>query len=182
MERVLRDVVDDDIPIFFEQQNDPEAIEMAAFPPREWEPFRAHWGRIRAGRDSCVTKTIVADDLGRRQRRQLAARRQALRRLLARPRVLGQGARAPRALAELVDELDRPLYAEVSTDEHRFDPGRSRSAVSSVVGKTVEHARSARRGHRAPRHETRWLGWATVQTTPAAQGARGTARAVPRGC
>ena len=39
MERVLRDVRDDDIPIFFEQQNDPEAIEMAAFPPREWEPF-----------------------------------------------------------------------------------------------------------------------------------------------
>ena len=60
MERVLRDVQDEDIPIFFEHQNDPEAIEMAAFPAREWEPFREHWGRIRLD-ESCVTKAIVSD-------------------------------------------------------------------------------------------------------------------------
>ena len=58
MAGVLREVVENDIPIFFEQQNDPEAIEMAAFPPREWEAFAAHWARIRAD-DSCVLKTIV---------------------------------------------------------------------------------------------------------------------------
>jgi RimJ/RimL family protein N-acetyltransferase len=113
MERVLRDVVDDDIPIFFEQQNDPEAIEMAAFPPREWEPFRAHWGRIRQD-ETCVTKTIVADDLvagnvlswSRDDRRYVGY-------WLGRE-FWGRGL-ATRALGELVEELDRPLYAEVST-------------------------------------------------------------------
>jgi RimJ/RimL family protein N-acetyltransferase len=113
MERVLRDVVDDDIPIFFEQQNDPEAIEMAAFPPRDWEPFEAHWGRIRLD-ETCVTKTIVSDG-------------QVVGNMLSWPRdnrrfvgywlgreFWGRGL-ATRALAELVEELGRPLYAEVST-------------------------------------------------------------------
>src|SRR5690242_1651058 len=113
MERVLRDVEDDDIPIFFEQQNDPEAIEMAAFPPREWEPFVEHWGRIR--RDpTLVTRTIVADgqvagNIGSfpRDGRRLVGY------WLGRE-FWGRGL-ATRALAELVEELERPLYAEVST-------------------------------------------------------------------
>ncbi|HEY7148600.1 MAG TPA: GNAT family N-acetyltransferase [Gaiellaceae bacterium] len=113
MERVLRDVVDGDIPIFFEQQNDPEAIEMAAFPPREWEPFRAHWARIRQD-ETCITKTIVSEgrvagNIGsfpRDDRRYVGY-------WLGRE-FWGQGL-ATRALAELVEELERPLYAEVST-------------------------------------------------------------------
>jgi RimJ/RimL family protein N-acetyltransferase len=135
MERVLRDVVDDDIPIFFEQQNDPEAIEMAAFPPREWEPFRSHWGRIRDD-ETCVTKTIVADDL-------------VVGNVLSWPRddrryvgywlgreYWGKGL-ATRALAELVEELDRPLYAEVSTSN--IGSIRVLEKCGFVeVGKTVE--------------------------------------------
>jgi RimJ/RimL family protein N-acetyltransferase len=136
VERVLRDVVDDDIPIFFEQQNDPEAIEMAAFPPREWEPFRAHWGRIRQD-ESCVTKTIVADDV-------------VVGNVLSWPRDdrrfvgywlgrehWGRGL-ATRALGELVEELDRPLYAEVSTT----NIGSIRVLEKCgfvVIGQEVEH-------------------------------------------
>ena len=113
MERVLRDVVDDDIPVFFQQQNDPEAIEMAAFPPREWEPFAAHWAKIRVD-PTLVTKTIVSDgevagNIGSFPRDD----RRFVGYWLGRE-FWGQGL-ATRALAELVEELERPLYAEVST-------------------------------------------------------------------
>jgi RimJ/RimL family protein N-acetyltransferase len=59
---LLRDVVEDDLPIFFEQQLDPDANYMAAFTakdPTNREAFAAHWNRILA--DATVTiKTIVA--------------------------------------------------------------------------------------------------------------------------
>jgi RimJ/RimL family protein N-acetyltransferase len=138
MERVLREVVDDDIPIFFEQQNDPEAIEMAAFPPREWEPFHAHWSRIREDETgSLVAKTIVSDG-------------QVVGNVVSWPRddrryvgywlgreFWGQGL-GTKALAELVEELERPLYAEVTPT----NIGSIRVLEKCgfvVVGKTVEH-------------------------------------------
>ena len=138
MERVLREVVDDDIPIFFEQQNDPEAIEMAAFPPREWEPFHAHWSRIREdATGTLVAKTIVSDG-------------QVVGNVVSWPRddrryvgywlgreFWGQGL-ATKALAELVEELERPLYAEVTPT----NIGSIRVLEKCgfvVIGKTVEH-------------------------------------------
>jgi RimJ/RimL family protein N-acetyltransferase len=42
----LRDVKEDDLPIFFEHQMDPVATQMAAFPAREREPFIKHWAEI----------------------------------------------------------------------------------------------------------------------------------------
>ncbi len=57
----LRDVRDDDLEIFFEQQLDKSANHMVAFTRREptdREAFTAHWTKIRA--DATVTiKTIV---------------------------------------------------------------------------------------------------------------------------
>ncbi len=44
----LRDVLDSDLPVFYEQQRDPQAAHMAAFPAREWEAFQSHWTKIRA--------------------------------------------------------------------------------------------------------------------------------------
>ena len=41
--RVLRDLVEADIAVFFEHQRDPEANRMAAFPARDEETFVAHW-------------------------------------------------------------------------------------------------------------------------------------------
>ncbi len=60
-ELILRDVVSDDLPIFFEQQLDPTAIQMAAFTakdPADAAAFKAHWARI-LGDQSVITKTIV---------------------------------------------------------------------------------------------------------------------------
>ena len=41
----LRDVREADLPIFYEHQRDPDAVRMADFPSREWDPFLAHWLR-----------------------------------------------------------------------------------------------------------------------------------------
>jgi RimJ/RimL family protein N-acetyltransferase len=42
----LRDVTEDDLPIFFEHQADPEANQMAAFPARDENAFMVHWTKI----------------------------------------------------------------------------------------------------------------------------------------
>jgi RimJ/RimL family protein N-acetyltransferase len=60
---VLRDVTDDDLPIFFEQQLDPDAIYMAAFTskdPTDRDAFMAHWARIRAD-ETIINRTILCD-------------------------------------------------------------------------------------------------------------------------
>jgi RimJ/RimL family protein N-acetyltransferase len=59
----LRDVTDDDLDIFFANQMDPQANQMAAFTaqdPTDRDAFRAHWARLLA--DETVTvKTVVVD-------------------------------------------------------------------------------------------------------------------------
>ena len=60
-ELLLRDVVNDDLPIFFEQELDQEAYFMAAFTskePSDREAFEAHWQRILADL-TVIIQTIV---------------------------------------------------------------------------------------------------------------------------
>jgi RimJ/RimL family protein N-acetyltransferase len=57
---VLRDVAKTDLAVFFEQQLDPEAARMAAFPARDREAFDAHWEKILAD-ETVRAKTIVVD-------------------------------------------------------------------------------------------------------------------------
>jgi RimJ/RimL family protein N-acetyltransferase len=54
---VLRDVTEADLPIFFEQQLDREAVLMAAFPSRVQESFIAHRQRVLA--DTSVDKQKI---------------------------------------------------------------------------------------------------------------------------
>jgi RimJ/RimL family protein N-acetyltransferase len=56
----LRDVTDADLPIFFEQQRDSDANQMAAFPARTREAFMAHWTKI-LGDETGTIKTILLD-------------------------------------------------------------------------------------------------------------------------
>ena len=58
---VLREVVDSDLPIFFEHQRDPEAVQMAAFPSRDHDAFTAHWAKLRRN-PSNIARTVVCDD------------------------------------------------------------------------------------------------------------------------
>ncbi len=55
----LRAVQDGDLPIFFEQQLDPEATRMAAFPSRAHDAFMAHWAKIRANSNVTITRAII---------------------------------------------------------------------------------------------------------------------------
>jgi len=57
---VLREVIDADLPIFFEHQYDPIANRMAAFPSREREAFMAHWAKILVEPGTLI-RTIESD-------------------------------------------------------------------------------------------------------------------------
>ena len=61
IEIVLRDVSLNDLPIFFEQQLDPAATQMAAFPARDREAFMRHWAKIM-GDANVILKTILFDE------------------------------------------------------------------------------------------------------------------------
>jgi RimJ/RimL family protein N-acetyltransferase len=60
---LLRDVMESDLPIFFEHQLDPAANVMAAFTardPTDHDAFMAHWAKILAD-PSIVKQTILSD-------------------------------------------------------------------------------------------------------------------------
>ncbi|MFE5817518.1 GNAT family N-acetyltransferase [Streptomyces sp. NPDC056479] len=62
MDVELRAVHDSDLPVFYRQMNDPEALRMAAFTPKDpadRDAFDEHWKRIRSSPD--VLRTILAD-------------------------------------------------------------------------------------------------------------------------
>src|SRR2546426_4338540 len=60
----LREVIQEDLPIFFEHQLDAEATRMAAFPSRDRDAFMAHWARImsKETNETGILNTILADD------------------------------------------------------------------------------------------------------------------------
>ncbi|MDQ1044430.1 GNAT family N-acetyltransferase [Streptomyces sp. V4I2] len=63
MQVALRDVHDSDLPVFFRQLNDPEALRMAAFTPRDpadWDAFEARWKQQRLSA-VVVARTVLAD-------------------------------------------------------------------------------------------------------------------------
>ncbi|WP_405505165.1 GNAT family N-acetyltransferase; N-acetyltransferase [Streptomyces purpurascens] len=62
MNAELRAIHDSDLPVFFRQMNDPEALHMAAFTPKDpadRDAFDAHWAKIRSS--SAVVRTVLAD-------------------------------------------------------------------------------------------------------------------------
>jgi RimJ/RimL family protein N-acetyltransferase len=109
----LRGVIDSDLPALFEQQRDPEAVRMAAFPSRAWEPFLAHWEKIRAN-EATLLRTVVYD--GQVAGHVLSFERDGVREVgywLGR-QFWGLGI-ATRALALFLQEESlRPLYAHVA--------------------------------------------------------------------
>ena len=110
---VLREVVEEDLPVFYEHQRDPEAAAMAVFPSRDRDVFMAHWAKTLAN-DSALTWTVVSDgevagNIGCWE----ADGRRFVGYWIGRE-FWGRGL-ATRALAELVDLVDaRPLYAHVA--------------------------------------------------------------------
>jgi RimJ/RimL family protein N-acetyltransferase len=109
----LRDVTETDLPIFFEHQLDPDAAQMAAFPPRERDAFMAHWAKILA--DATVGKqTILVDE---RVAGNIVSFEQSGERevgyWLGRD-YWGRGVATKALAAFLAQETARPLYAYVA--------------------------------------------------------------------
>lgn len=114
----LRDVTPDDLPIYFEQQRDPEANRMAAFTtqdPDDREGFMARWAKLLAD-DSRISRTILYNG-------QVAGNIMSFP-LFGEPAVgywlgrefWGKGI-ATRALAAFLGEVTvRPLYARAAKD------------------------------------------------------------------
>jgi RimJ/RimL family protein N-acetyltransferase len=110
----LRDVIADDLAILYEFQLDPVAVEMAAFPPRDRDPFIAHWTKIM-GDEAVVTKTVLVDGqvagdivsfdrLGKREVGYWIGRDH-----------WGKGVASQALSAFLQLDLARPLFARVAT-------------------------------------------------------------------
>lgn len=114
----LREVRDEDLPIFFEQQRDPEANQMAAFTsgrPDDRDAFMAHWARIRSDETNINRTILVAGAV---------AGNIACFRDFGEPEIgywlgrdfWGRGV-ATEALAAFLREItERPLYARVAQD------------------------------------------------------------------
>jgi len=115
---LLRDVIEEDLPIFFEQQLDPAANYMAAFTardPTDRDAFTAHWIRI-LGHEGITKKTILFE--GRVAGHILSFEQ------LGKPAVAywlgreywGKGV-ATQALSMLLNHVTvRPLYARAAQD------------------------------------------------------------------
>jgi RimJ/RimL family protein N-acetyltransferase len=113
---MLRDVIEEDLPIFFEQQQEPEANRMAAFPARAWDAFMAHWrtkvlGDVRAQKKAIVVVGKVAGNVGSWEQ----DGQRLIGYWLGRS-YWGRGI-ATAALREFLKlETTRPLYAHVAVD------------------------------------------------------------------
>lgn len=113
MKVVLREVIDSDLPIFFEHQRDSEAVRMAAFHSRDYDAFMTHWAKLRR-EASNIIRTIdcegqVAGNIG-----SWVARGQRLIGYWLGREFWGRGV-ATAALGAFVAEVkERPLHAFVA--------------------------------------------------------------------
>jgi RimJ/RimL family protein N-acetyltransferase len=111
---LLRAVEASDLDSLYEQQADAGASAMAGVPSRDRAAFDAHWQRILAD-DASVIRTIDVDgEVAGHALSWVSDGRQYVGYWLGRE-YWGRGL-ATRALAELVEELPRPLHALVSVD------------------------------------------------------------------
>jgi RimJ/RimL family protein N-acetyltransferase len=143
---VLRDVVDTDLPVFFEHQNDPDANRMALFLARDEDAFATHWRSVLANGE-VTKKTIVFDErvagyivcFERDGRREVG--------YWIGKEFWGKGL-ATRALAELLEQVTaRPLHAKVARtnvpsirvlEKCGFVVAGSQSEFDEALGEEVE--------------------------------------------
>jgi RimJ/RimL family protein N-acetyltransferase len=109
----LRNVQESDLSIFFEQQRDPLANQMAAFPARDKDAFMAHWAKIMED-ETIILQTILfkGQVAGNLVSFELSGQRE-VGYWLGRE-FWGKGI-ATRALSEFLKQVkERPLYAHVA--------------------------------------------------------------------
>jgi RimJ/RimL family protein N-acetyltransferase len=110
---VLREVVDSDLPIFFENQRDPDAARMAAFPSRDQDAFMTHWARLRREASNIIRTIVCAGQVAGNIGSWIGEDQRLVGYWVGRE-FWGQGV-ATAALAAFVAEVkERPLHAFVA--------------------------------------------------------------------
>jgi RimJ/RimL family protein N-acetyltransferase len=114
MKVTLRNVVETDLPVFFQQQDDPEASQMAAFPIRERDAFMAHWhDRVLKNSDGIVKTILVDGQIAGNVLHFVVEGEHDIGYWLGKE-YWGRGI-ATQALAQFIDQVqERPLYAHVA--------------------------------------------------------------------
>ncbi|MFF5186129.1 GNAT family N-acetyltransferase [Streptomyces sp. NPDC000345] len=144
MEIALRPVHDSDLPVFYRQMNDPEALRMAAFTPEDpadQAAFEAHWKRVRS---SALVRTVLADgdvvghaavygEPGEREVTYWVDRA-----------YWGRGVATAALRALLAEVPERPLYARAAADN---------AGSLRVLGKCGFHLTARATGYAAARGE-----------------------------
>jgi RimJ/RimL family protein N-acetyltransferase len=144
----LRAVTEADLPVFYRDQLDPDAVAMVGFEPRDWDAFRAHWAKIMADPDVLIRTVVVADQVAGNVLSFVHEGEREVGYWIGK-RFWGKGV-ASLALAEFLREHTvRPLYATVAghnvasirvlqkcgfsvDDEGRADPGSPEKPVQDV--------------------------------------------------
>ncbi len=110
----LRNVLETDLPTFFEDQSDPEASAMAAFTPRNAQDFLFQWTYYILAQASVIKQTITIDGLAAGN---IVCWDEAGKRFVGywiSKKYWGRGI-ASKALREFLNQLDsRPIYAHVA--------------------------------------------------------------------
>ncbi|MCW5940835.1 MAG: GNAT family N-acetyltransferase [Fimbriimonadaceae bacterium] len=114
----LRPVQDEDLPVFFDQQRDPEAVWMVAFTakdPSDRGAFDAHWAKIRAD-DANHNRTIVVGEtvVGSAASYVMFGERQVCYGIGR--EFWGRGYATQALVALLAEVTERPLFARVVAD------------------------------------------------------------------
>jgi RimJ/RimL family protein N-acetyltransferase len=114
-EVLLRDVQDEDLPIFFEHQLDQDASEMAAFPSRDRDAHMEHWRTKILADETVGKKTIVVDgDVAGNVVSWVQEGERAIGYWVGKAH-WGKGVATEAVRKFLVHESERPLYAHVAT-------------------------------------------------------------------
>ena len=113
MKVVLREVVECDLPIFFEHQRDGEAVRMAAFCSRDHEAFITHWAKLRREPLNIIRTIVCGGQVAGNIGSWIAEDQRLIGYWIGRE-FWGRGV-ATAALAAFVTEVkERPLHAFVA--------------------------------------------------------------------
>lgn len=110
----LREVIETDLKVFYENQTDPEALAMAKFASRDRDAHIASWRRIQAD-PTCIARTVLLDgQVAGYIGSWLADDRRLVGYWIGRE-FWGRGIATTAVRALVADVSDRPLYAWVAT-------------------------------------------------------------------
>ena len=135
---LLREVVESDLPIFFEHQRDSEAARMAAFPSRDQDAFTTHWAKLRR-EPSNIIRTIICDgQVAGNIGSWMAEKRRLIGYWIGR-KFWGRGVATAAVAAFIAEVKDRPLHAFVA----RHNVGSIRVLEKCEFVPSPEHDPSA---------------------------------------